>query len=134
MAENIIKTEGLRYVYSEGTPYEHAALDGVDIEIEKGSFVAVLGHNGSGKSTMAAVLADVFSASLVHMDDFFLPFEQKTPERLAQPGGNELSAGGWQCDPPALPPHHWQRQWRYIWSYLPLSEFLPPPEKPAIRP
>ena len=57
-------------------------------ELKKPAVVAIDGRCGSGKSTMAEVLVDVFSASLVRMDDFFLPFEQKTPERLAQPGGN----------------------------------------------
>ncbi|MBR5310224.1 MAG: energy-coupling factor transporter ATPase [Oscillospiraceae bacterium] len=52
MAENIIKTEGLNYVYSEGTPYEHRAISDVNIEIEKGSFVGLIGHTGSGKSTL----------------------------------------------------------------------------------
>ena len=52
MAETIIKTENLSYVYSEGTPYEHRAIDGVNIEIEKGSFVGLIGHTGSGKSTL----------------------------------------------------------------------------------
>ena len=52
MAENIIKTEGLSYVYSEGTPYEHRAISDVNIEIEKGSFVGLIGHTGSGKSTL----------------------------------------------------------------------------------
>ncbi len=52
MAENIIKTEGLSYVYSAGTPYEHRAIDDVNIEIEKGSFVGLIGHTGSGKSTL----------------------------------------------------------------------------------
>ena len=52
MAENIIKTENLSYIYSEGTPYEHRAIDNVNIEIEKGSFVGLIGHTGSGKSTL----------------------------------------------------------------------------------
>ena len=52
MAETIIKTENLSYVYSEGTPYEHRAIDDINIEIEKGSFVGLIGHTGSGKSTL----------------------------------------------------------------------------------
>lgn len=52
MSETMIKTENLTYVYSKDTPFEHAALDGVSIEIEKGSFVGVIGHTGSGKSTL----------------------------------------------------------------------------------
>ena len=52
MAENIIKTENLSYIYSEGTPYEHRAIDNINIEIEKGSFVGLIGHTGSGKSTL----------------------------------------------------------------------------------
>lgn len=52
MADAIIKTENLSYVYSEGTPYEHRAIDSVNIEIEKGSFVGLIGHTGSGKSTL----------------------------------------------------------------------------------
>ena len=49
---------------------------------------AIDGMSGSGKSTMAAHLNKLFEGNLFHMDDFFLPFERKTPERLAQPGGN----------------------------------------------
>lgn len=52
MAESIIRTENLSYVYSEGTPYEHRAIDNINIEIEKGSFVGLIGHTGSGKSTL----------------------------------------------------------------------------------
>ena len=45
-----IKVENLKYRYPNTTKL---ALDGLDFEIEKGSFTAVLGHNGSGKSTLA---------------------------------------------------------------------------------
>lgn len=50
--------------------------------------IAVEGRCASGKSTLAALLERVYGANLVHMDDFFLPFARKTPERLAEPGGN----------------------------------------------
>ena len=49
----MIRLEKASYVYPEGG---HAALCNVDLEIKKGEFVAVLGHNGSGKSTMAKLL------------------------------------------------------------------------------
>lgn len=56
----MVKAEGLTYAYTRLTETDHGteekkitALDQVDIEIEKGEFVVVLGHNGSGKSTFA---------------------------------------------------------------------------------
>lgn len=48
----ILKTEGLTYVYSQGSPFEKTAVDNVDLEIERGEFVGVIGHTGSGKSTL----------------------------------------------------------------------------------
>lgn len=50
--------------------------------------VAIDGMCGSGKSTLADTLGYIFGAPVVHMDDFFLPFDMKTPERMAEPGGN----------------------------------------------
>lgn len=50
--------------------------------------VAIDGPCASGKSTMGAALAEIFHCPLIHMDDFFLRPEQRTPARLAQPGGN----------------------------------------------
>lgn len=48
----ILQTENLSYIYGEGTPFCVTALDKVNIEIEKGELVAVIGHTGSGKSTL----------------------------------------------------------------------------------
>ena len=48
----IIKTENLSYVYSPGTPFEKTALSDINIEINKGEFVGIIGHTGSGKSTL----------------------------------------------------------------------------------
>lgn len=51
--------------------------------------IALDGRCASGKTTFAARCAQVFpDCSVFHMDDFFLPFAMRTPERLAQPGGN----------------------------------------------
>lgn len=50
--------------------------------------VAIDGMCGSGKSTMGRVLEEIYDCNLFHMDDFFLRPEQRTPERLAEPGGN----------------------------------------------
>ncbi len=49
---SIIKTEHLTHLYSGGTPQAQAAIEDINIEIEQGDFVAVIGHTGSGKSTL----------------------------------------------------------------------------------
>ena len=48
----MIKTEHLNYIYQPGMPYEHKALNDVCIEIPDGDFTAIIGHTGSGKSTL----------------------------------------------------------------------------------
>lgn len=48
----ILQTENLTYVYSQGTPFEKTAVNNVSIEIEKGEFTGIIGHTGSGKSTL----------------------------------------------------------------------------------
>lgn len=50
--------------------------------------VAIDGKSGSGKSRLAALLKNEFDCNVFHMDDFFLAPEQRTPQRLAEVGGN----------------------------------------------
>ena len=50
--------------------------------------IAIDGHAGSGKTTLVNNLKKQFPIDVISMDDFFLPFEMKTPERLASPGNN----------------------------------------------
>ena len=50
--------------------------------------VAIDGGAASGKTTLADILSERYGAPIVHMDDFFLRPEQRTPERLSEPGGN----------------------------------------------
>lgn len=50
--------------------------------------IAIDGCAASGKTTLAKKLSNMFNASVIHMDDFFLPLEKRTEERLNTPGGN----------------------------------------------
>jgi len=50
--------------------------------------IAIDGRAASGKSTLAGYMSGIIHAGLIAMDDFFLPPELRTKERLAQPGGN----------------------------------------------
>ena len=49
---SILEVKDLRHVYSAGTPFEHIALTDVSFTVERGEFIGVIGHTGSGKSTL----------------------------------------------------------------------------------
>ena len=53
---SLLSVQNLSFVYSPSTPFAHKAVDDLSFEIEKGDFVGVIGHTGSGKSTLVQML------------------------------------------------------------------------------
>ena len=60
----------------------------VQVLLEEPALAVFDGPCGSGKSTLAGLFAALHGTQTIPMDDFFLPYELRTPERLSQPGGN----------------------------------------------
>ena len=48
----ILEVKNLNYIYSIGTPFEHQALQDVSFAVNRGEFIGIIGHTGSGKSTL----------------------------------------------------------------------------------
>ena len=48
----ILQVQNLTHTYSAGTPFEHKALDNMNFSVERGEFIGIIGHTGSGKSTL----------------------------------------------------------------------------------
>nr|WP_314278909.1 energy-coupling factor transporter ATPase [uncultured Peptostreptococcus sp.] len=67
-----IKVENLTYIYDEGMPFEHRALDDVSFEIQDRDFVGLIGHTGSGKSTLIQHLNGLMKPSRgkIYINDF----------------------------------------------------------------
>ncbi|MEG0898526.1 MAG: energy-coupling factor transporter ATPase [Oscillospiraceae bacterium] len=78
----IIKTENLSYLYSTGTPFEVAAINDINIEIEHGELVGIIGHTGSGKSTLVQHLNGLLkpTSGKIFIDDIDI-WESKTTIR-----------------------------------------------------
>ena len=62
-----IKIENLTHIYMQNGPFEKKALDNVNIEIEDGEFVALIGHTGSGKSTLIQHMNGILKATDGHI-------------------------------------------------------------------
>ena len=48
----ILEVKNVNYIYSIGTPFEHQALQDISFRVERGEFIGIIGHTGSGKSTL----------------------------------------------------------------------------------
>ncbi len=66
-----IKVSNLNYIYMEGTPFEKTALHNVNLTISDGEFVGIIGHTGSGKSTLIQHLDGLLkpSSGTITIDD-----------------------------------------------------------------
>ena len=87
----VIQTRDLRKVYSAGTEAEVVALRGVDLRIEPGEFVAIMGPSGSGKSTLMNLIGclDTPTSGTYHCDGVdiaTLDAEQRADLRLEKIG------------------------------------------------
>ena len=87
---NIIKAANLVFDYirrdeEDKVEEVNRAIDHVDVEIEKGSFVAVLGHNGSGKSTFAKHINGILipTEGTVWVSEMDTAYRKKSPNRLS---------------------------------------------------
>ena len=57
----LISLKNVSFTYSAGTPFEKRALNGINLEIDKGEFVGIIGHTGCGKSTLIQVIAGLLT-------------------------------------------------------------------------
>jgi len=66
-----IKVENLIHIYNENSPYETIALDHINVEIQDGDFVGIIGHTGSGKSTFIQHLNGLLKpkSGKIYIDD-----------------------------------------------------------------
>ena len=60
---NVIEIKNVSYIYSPGTPFQKTALDNVSVGFEKGKITGLIGHTGSGKSTLVNLLNGLYKAN-----------------------------------------------------------------------
>ena len=65
--EPIIRVENLTHTYSEGTPFQHSAVEGMNLTVMRGEFLGIIGHTGSGKSTLIQHLNGLLKPTSGHI-------------------------------------------------------------------
>ena len=91
----ILEVKNLNYIYSIGTPFEHTALDNVSFSVSRGEFIGIIGHTGSGKSTLMQQLNGLLkpTSGQVLLDGRHL-VRQKTDPPGPVPGWSGIPVSG----------------------------------------
>lgn len=80
----LLKAENLTKIYSEGRKeIETRALDGIELSVEKGEFIAVMGPSGSGKSTLVSILSGILSPSTGKVNINGKSINEMSPDQMA---------------------------------------------------
>ena len=58
--DNVLEIKGVSYIYSKGTPFQKIALDNINVSFERGKITGLIGHTGSGKSTLVNLLNGLY--------------------------------------------------------------------------
>jgi len=76
----ILEVKNLNYIYSAGTPFEHKALEDVSFRVDRGEFIGIIGHTGSGKSTLMQQLNGLLkpASGTVYLDGMDIWTDKKT--------------------------------------------------------
>ena len=84
-----IEIKNLTHIYMPGTPFEMKALDNVSIKIEDGEFVALIGHTGSGKSTLIQHINGLLkpTSGQIIIDDFDITEKKAKLSRIRKKVG-----------------------------------------------
>lgn len=84
-----ITAENIKYIYSEGTPFVTIALDNVSMTVNKGDFVGIIGHTGSGKSTLIQLFngLETPSEGKIKVDDITVGEDKKKLKGIRQKVG-----------------------------------------------
>ncbi len=84
MSEAFIKIDDISFVYEDEAPDSPPVLKNLSVEIERGEFVAVLGHNGSGKSTLAKLLNMILlpTSGKIYVDGVDITDEELSDEEI----------------------------------------------------
>ena len=79
---NKLEIKNVSFVYSKGTPFEKVALDDVSVNFEAGKITGLIGHTGSGKSTLVNLLNGLYKpeSGTVYLDGKNIFIDQFTDE------------------------------------------------------
>ena len=79
-----ICVENVSYIYGKGTPFERAAVEDIDLTIDKGEFIGIIGHTGSGKSTLIQHLNGLLHPSVGKVTVDGVDLAEKTKEAMVK--------------------------------------------------